>query len=167
MARPTEEEKKAKQAERNRKWNAEHPEYYKDYYEEHKDKMLQYYQNNLEECQDYHREWQKEWRKKHPELARAQRMCDSYRTVDKKYSRGKSTITAQWVVKNIFTKSCIYCGEDDWRELGCDRIDNDKPHTPENVVCSCRKCNGKRRKRDFNEFLNFMRQQTIQQNAQI
>ncbi len=50
-------------------------------------------------------------------------------------------IDGQWVVDNIFSKECIYCGETDWRKLGCDRINNSKPHTKDNVVPSCKRCN--------------------------
>lgn len=47
----------------------------------------------------------------------------------------------EWITDNILSKECIYCGETDWRKLGCDRIDNDKPHTKDNVVCACARCN--------------------------
>lgn len=43
-------------------------------------------------------------------------------------------------MENIFAKPCAYCGETDWTQLGCHRIDNSKPHTIDNVVCCCRKC---------------------------
>lgn len=47
----------------------------------------------------------------------------------------------KWITDNILSKECIYCGETDWRKLGCDRIDNTKPHTKDNVVCACARCN--------------------------
>lgn len=47
----------------------------------------------------------------------------------------------QWIIDNIYSGGCIYCGETDWRKLGCDRIDNTKPYTKDNVVCSCARCN--------------------------
>ena len=47
----------------------------------------------------------------------------------------------KWIVDNIFTNECIYCGESDWHKLGCDRKDNSKPHTKDNVVCCCTRCN--------------------------
>lgn len=50
-------------------------------------------------------------------------------------------IDGQWIIDNIFDKGCIYCGETDWRKLGCDRIDNTKPHTKDNVVPCCTRCN--------------------------
>lgn len=53
----------------------------------------------------------------------------------------ETDIDGQWIVDNVFDKGCIYCGESDWRKLGCDRINNDKPHTRDNVVSCCRRCN--------------------------
>ena len=49
-------------------------------------------------------------------------------------------IDKNWIVDNGFTE-CIYCGETDWRKLGLDRINNSKPHTEDNVVPCCRRCN--------------------------
>ena len=72
---------------------------------------------------------------------------------DKKRNRGKCTLTAQWIMDYIFTKKCVYCGESDWKKLGCDRIDNSKPHTEDNVVCCCGECNTKRGTKEFEEFL--------------
>lgn len=75
---------------------------------------------------------------------KASRMVDYLKKYDKKAGRGESTITQKWIIENIFASSCVYCGETDWRKLGCDRIDNSLPHTPENCVCSCGTCNVER-----------------------
>ena len=53
----------------------------------------------------------------------------------------EADIEGEWIVDNIFSKECVYCGENDWRKLGCDRIDNSKPHTMDNVVPCCKRCN--------------------------
>lgn len=37
-------------------------------------------------------------------------------------------------------KPCTYCG-DTQEEIGCDRIDNSKGHTKDNVVPACKTCN--------------------------
>lgn len=42
-------------------------------------------------------------------------------------------------VKNILKSQCIYCGSKE--KLGCDRIDNSKGHTYDNVVPCCYICN--------------------------
>lgn len=86
---------------------------------------------------------------------RAQNLVCRYRQSDKMYGRDECLITAQWIIDNIFNgQTCVYCGETDWHKLGCDRIDNTKPHTPDNVVCSCGKCNIKKGRRTYFEFLS-------------
>lgn len=48
---------------------------------------------------------------------------------------------SDWIVENIFTKPCAHCGETDWTKIGCNRFDNSKPHTKDNVEPCCRSCN--------------------------
>ena len=91
---------------------------------------------------------------KQTQSGRAGRLVLQYKNRDKKYGRGDCTITREWIMDKIFTSTCIYCGETDWRLLGCDRIDNNLPHTPDNCVCACQKCNSERGKIPFEEFLN-------------
>lgn len=100
-------------------------------------------------------EKEKERRRKYQStpIGRANHLARAYKTADKKHNRGKCTITGEWIVYNIFNKPCHYCGESDWRKLGCDRINNDLPHTPDNVVCCCEECNKKRGTKTFEEFL--------------
>lgn len=76
---------------------------------------------------------------------RARCQVNRYDSDDKK--RGYDTtknITREWLVDHVYASACIYCGDSDWTHLGCDRIDNGKPHTPDNVVCSCGICNVER-----------------------
>lgn len=132
---------------------------------------------------DRNREYQKRWREKNPDKAkanikrwqenndwngymakyiaksrlkqngRAKYMVDNYKRLDKKYNRGECTLTPEWVVENIFNQPCHYCGETDWHKLGCDRIYNDLPHTPENVVCCCAACNYKKHRTPYDEYM--------------
>ena len=89
---------------------------------------------------------------------RASRMVGYLRQYDKNAGRGETTITKMWILENIFTSHCVYCGETDWRKLGCDRIDNNLPHTPENCVCSCGTCNVERGDRwSVEEFIEYKR----------
>lgn len=76
-------------------------------------------------------------------LKRAKNLIRQYKWYDANKLKLDNTIDfdAQWVVENIFKTECIYCGETDWHKLGCDRIKNDKPHTKDNVVCCCKRCN--------------------------
>lgn len=79
-------------------------------------------------------------------------LINNYRNDDK--DRGFETsvdFDYNWLIEHIFTK-CIYCGETDWHKLGCDRIDNNKPHSKDNVVPCCKKCNDERRRQDFENF---------------
>jgi len=124
--------------ERKRRWKAEHPE-----------KVKEQNRRYREENRDKHNEAIRRWQKAHPMQYRANSLLQSYRSADHRQNRGECTLTVKWIVDKIFTGHCIYCGETDWRLLGCDRKNNSKPHTPENVVCSCRDCNNKRHTKDF------------------
>lgn len=73
---------------------------------------------------------------------RATNLLTTYRQSDRKYNRGECTIDAQWIVDNVFSGQCChYCGETDWTKLGVNRIDNSKPHTPDNCEPCCGRCN--------------------------
>lgn len=88
-------------------------------------------------------------------MGRAVNLVNAYKQLDTKYNRGECTLTAKWIVENIFSQPCHYnCGESDWKKMGCDRIDNSKPHTPDNVVPCCAECNIKRGLKTYEEFYN-------------
>lgn len=75
---------------------------------------------------------------------RASMLLSSYRRTDKERNRGECTLTAEWIIQNIFSgQVCAHCGESDWRILGCNRLDNSLPHTTDNVEPCCKKCNNK------------------------
>lgn len=81
--------------------------------------------------------------------AKASKMISAYKNKDKKMGFEKQCdIDIDWMIKNIFHQPCIYCG--DTNRIGCDRIDNDKPHTKDNVVPCCIECNTAR-----NNFFTF------------
>lgn len=89
---------------------------------------------------------------------RANNLSNAYKQYDKRYLKlGLETVTPQWIMNNIFTSKCYWCGEDNWRELGCDRIHNFKPHSTDNVVCCCRKCNIERGAHSFDWFTKYQR----------
>ena len=117
----------------------------------HKEKILekakQRYQDNKEQKTMYNKQYYQ------TPIGMANCKVNNYSRLDKKHNRGECTITPEWMIDNIFNGRCIYCGETDWRKLGCDRIDNSKPHTPDNVVCSCEKCNTKRGNKSYEKFL--------------
>lgn len=103
-----------------------------------------------EESKEVQRQMMKDWF--NTREGRAYNLCKNYEQFDQKANRGQSTITPQFILDNIFTSRCVWCGETDWKLLGCDRIDNDLPHTPTNVVCSCKNCNLERNRTSFSRF---------------
>lgn len=123
--------KKEKKREANKRWAQAHPE-----------KVREYSSRYRHAHPDKERARKQAYRE--TPMGRAIQLVKRYRQSDRETKRGECTLTAKWVVENIYTRRCLYCGESDWRVLGCDRKNNDKPHTPENVVCSCYMCNNKR-----------------------
>ena len=123
--------------------------------------------NNREQHIKSVREWQnnnrgktnsykKKWKDNNRADVRAQSILDAYRRADLNEGRGECTITKNWIKKCIFTSSCVYCGDSDWEHLGCDRIDNNLPHTQENCVCACGICNVERGDRwSVSEFVEY------------
>jgi hypothetical protein len=97
------------------------------------------------------KEKKKDYRK--TERGRALTLISGYKTSDKKHNRGECTLTAEWIIEHIFSQPCHYCGKTDWHEVGCDRIDNSLPHTPENVVPCCHDCNNKKARYEYDEFI--------------
>lgn len=61
----------------------------------------------------------------------------NYQSIDRKKGF-KCTITPEFLAE-LIKKPCIYCG--DTNRIGADRIDNSKPHTPDNVNPCCADCN--------------------------
>jgi len=76
--------------------------------------------------------------------AKASKMISSYKCRDKKLGVNTCDITIEWMIDNILTQKCVYCGDD--KRIGCDRIDNNKGHTMDNVVPCCVECNAARNK---------------------
>ena len=72
---------------------------------------------------------------------RAKQMCSTYKSLDKKKGFDISNNIEHEKMLELWKYGCIYCGESDWHKLGCDRIDNSKPHSTDNIVCSCKDCN--------------------------
>lgn len=105
-------------------------EYNKRYYREHRE-------SELKRCTTYNKEYSK------TQMGKAQRQVQQYKVMDERNGFGKDKIDfdARWIVENIYTKPCVHCGETDWHKLGCNRLDNTKPHTKDNVESCCFHCN--------------------------
>lgn len=82
---------------------------------------------------------------------RAYSLVNRYKNSDIEMGRGNGTLTPDQLIK-LWNDGCYWCGETDWHKLGADRIDNSKPHTLENCVCCCNKCNNERQKKPFEVF---------------
>ena len=111
-----------------REWEKNNP-------DKKKESKKKYYLNNKDNKMEYQREWRK------TPIGRATMLLSSYNQADKNMGRGQGDLTPEWIVENIFTKPCVHCGETDWRKIGCNRLDNSKPHTTDNVEPCCGKCN--------------------------
>lgn len=145
--RLTEEEKairKAKHAEYMKRYNQAHKieiaEYGKQYYQAHKDEHAE----KMKEWRESHREENAEYKKQYRQTpkGRAQYLTDNYNQSDKEKGLNIcNNITSDYLTKLISPGECVYCGNSDWKALGADRINNDLPHTPDNVVCACGVCN--------------------------
>lgn len=141
----TEEERKAAQREAVKR-----------HYQNNREKKLEYQteynKKNKEKLAEYHAEYDAKYYS--TPKGRASNLAGTYKQEDKKYGRGECTITAKWILENIFNgQVCHYCGKADWRELGCDRIDNSLPHTPDNVVPCCKMCNIKKGTMSYDEYM--------------
>lgn len=62
---------------------------------------------------------------------------------DRGFGKDALDFDSEWMIENILLKPCVHCGETDWTKIGCNRIDNTKPHTKDNVEPCCRNCNCK------------------------
>lgn len=134
----------------------EYSEYHKLYVEEHKEELKeyqkQYQERRKEDIQKYRKEYYKKNREREIEkhrlwtytkYGRAANLLAGYISSDKIYKRGKGDLTAQWILDNILSKPCAHCGLEDWTKIGCNRLDNSKPHTKDNVEPCCTECNKK------------------------
>ena len=119
----------------NRKYQAEHP-------EKAREKTKKYHQNHPEKAVEYN----------HTVKGRAVKLVNQYNQVDKRMGRFENNISSDYLVNVLFPKGCAYCGEKDPKKLGADRIDNNRGHSADNVVCSCAACNKNRHKKDFVEY---------------
>ncbi len=180
----TEEEKKAAKKAAYKKWRESHLEQERERNRRknaaRREETKEYNKKYRAEHKEYYREYMKKWEQEHKEerklyaktrgydkynkvrrasiVKRANALSQDYRYADT--SRGFDTgknVDGQWIENNIFTVGCIYCGDTDWRHLGCDRIDNNLPHTQDNVVCSCGICNVERagRRMSVEEFIEY------------
>lgn len=139
----TEEERKERRKEAMKKWYQSNKEEKREYdrkrYQANKERiaarMAEYKKVNKDKIAEYRREWLT------TPIGRASNLVSAYNGCDKMHNRGRGDLTAEWIVEHIFSQPCAHCGETDWRKLGCNRLDNTKPHSKDNVEPCCRECN--------------------------
>lgn len=150
---------KEKILECNKKYREEHKEQSREYREKNKErikeKRKEYRKNNAEKLREYNKNYYYTHRKEiiaqrteynkdyvKTQMGRAQRQFQQYKFMDKRNGFDEVIdFDAKWIVDNIYTKPCVHCGETDWTKLGCNRLDNSRPHTIDNVEPCCWKCN--------------------------
>lgn len=126
----------------------------KKYYNEHKEEISEYYKQYQTDNSDKLKQYKKDYYS--TMHGRALRLAGHYRREDIKYKRGECTVDEKWIIDNIFHKACTYCGETDWKKLGCDRKDNSLPHTPDNCVPCCFDCNRKKNTLSYDEYTKML-----------
>ena len=137
-------------AEYQKEWRKRNPGYIANYLKEYYIKHPEVAERNRNKTKEYYK------KNYYTKESRSNYLVNAYSSIDKKAGRGECTLTRDWIINNIFNSSCIYCGDSDWRHLGCDRIENNLPHTPENCVCSCGICNIERADRfTVSEFVEY------------
>lgn len=146
----TDEERKERQRQRCRQYNQEHKaelaKKKKQWYQEHLEYNKLYYKNNKTELSEKKKYYNQEHKTErtaynHTPIGRAANLLSSYNREDRKRGRGNGDLTAEWIVENIFSKPCAHCGKEGWDVIGCNRLDNNKPHSKDNVEPCCFKCN--------------------------
>lgn len=147
------EQNKEKLKEKRHKYHIENKERcnerHKEWMKENEERCKEYHKKHYEENKEYYKEYEK--KRNSTQIGRAKSLIRSYKTSDKKHGYGETTLTPEQLV-TLMNCGCYWCGESDWNKLGADRIDNTKPHTLENCVCSCWSCNNERQKVSFDDF---------------
>lgn len=168
---------KEEKAEKNKQWYQDHKEDKKQYYHDNKEKIAerfkQYNQTHKEEIAKKNKQWYQDHKEERCEKmkqhyqtpeGRAEGLAKAYNRSDKEKGFDISNnIKSNYIVSRIFKSKCIYCGNTDWKALGADRINNDLPHTPDNVVCACWGCNVERESKHMSveEFIEYRKEHPL------
>lgn len=154
-------EAKDKQLKACRKWYWKNKEYKnqkcKEWYNEHKEERKEYNKQWREQNKEYDKQRRLNYMR--TAMGRASHLVQGYKKEDEKHNRGECTLTKEWIVDNIFSKPCAHCGKTGWEIIGCNRLDNSKPHTPDNVEPCCEECN---KKLNFKEMSKQVFQYTLE-----
>lgn len=89
-----------------------------------------------------HKDVREKWKDNNKKYVRASQQYQKYKIMDLKNGFGDVIdFDPQWIIDNIYTKSCPHCKRSGWEIMGCNRLDNSKPHTKDNVEPCCKECN--------------------------
>ena len=128
-------ERRAKNPTYNAEWRAKNPTYDAEYYQSNKEKKAAY-NADYRDPQTHPMNW-------------AKNMVAKYRQMDRDRGFGdKDTISVDYFIQHIANQPCAHCGVQGIGLIGCNRLDNTKPHTIDNVEPCCFKCNMKENIRD-------------------
>ena len=118
----------------------------KEYYQTHRDTVLK----SVAEWRAKNPTYNAEYRDPQKNPRRwAKSIVSAYRQMDRQRGFDDSqTITAEWFLDNIAYKPCAHCGVQGIGLVGCNRFDNTKGHTQDNVEAACWSCNSKEGIRD-------------------
>ena len=143
-------------------------EYMRQWRQAHKEQLAEYnkrwQENNRERLNEYHRNYQAKHREEQRQRmndyhqtkeGRATNLLAAYVQMDLERRGVRPVLTQADIMRMCFSddSKCVYCGETDWTKLGLDRIDNDRPHDVNNVLCSCHDCNVERYRRPLGEYV--------------
>ena len=105
-------------------------------------------------CKDCQKAMKKEWHTQHPTydtercdptkspMGWAKMMVNGYRKQDRDNGFGdKDTISVDYFIQHIAYNPCAHCGKVGYGLIGCNRLDNSKPHTIDNLEPCCPSCN--------------------------
>ena len=142
----TDEERKAKNREYNRRWREKHREQWNAYMRNWQATKHNAKQRKM--VNDYHQTKQ----------GRATNLLTSYRQFDARRFGLFPNLTQEDIIRICFSddSKCIWCGETDWHVLGLDRHTNDEPHDVGNVYCACHDCNVRRHKKTMGEYMEVL-----------
>lgn len=143
--------RKAYMKEYNKQYRAEHPEFYRLYYQKHKVKYAskhkeyrkQYYQTHKVEIAKYKKQWQANHLSFVTWCNMKQRCLNPNCKPYKWYGSRGISICKEWLVYKAFEKWALANGYEEG--LTIDRIDNDGNYCPENCQWITRSENSKRR----------------------
>lgn len=149
MSRKLSDEEKAIRKEQRKQylkeWIANNKDRFKEIQKKSKNKNAEKRKEYETQFKETHKDWKYEWDKEYQKTIKgvANRRIQAYKRQDEKNGFGKDAIDfdSDWIIENILSKQCVYCGESDFHKLGCNRLDNSKPHTKDNVEPCCRQCN--------------------------